>query len=91
MAQPAFTTWLPTQRYRDDPVGGAALLYLGDVEFAPRAVTAEEVRQRMLEIDAEPYFLEGLRQAADEYQTLTPYAVLQAVLEFEEPLPDEDE
>lgn len=69
MPKPAFTTWLEEQSGRQDDVGDIALHYQVDAMDAPRAITVDEVRQRLHEIDALPVYFERLDQAYQEYCT----------------------
>jgi hypothetical protein len=64
----SFTTWLADQQDRTDAIGLLAVNYAMDAEDAPRAITVDEVRQRMAEVGAEPAFYDALDDAAKEYE-----------------------
>lgn len=72
MIRPSFTDWLLEQTDRQDAVGELALNYAFDADVAPRAITAEELLQRLQEIDADPSYHAALQLAAEEYQAHTP-------------------
>jgi hypothetical protein len=67
----SFRTWLLDQVDRTDAIGELALNYMMDAEYGPLTLTADEVRQRMNELGAEPAFYVALEQAAQEWRALT--------------------